>query len=171
MYTQPQIKEAFEGYWQKTDKVMEVLRLAPLNSNGIYTVVHSSQDFMMIYKLEQRDLGGILAGNVEDVLNVCRELVLSKNPDKPQDWDLLELFAGSPLDCQSSSFFMVGYDQPTLDYVAEHAHQEMQFPKAKVMRTTRGVPFYLASEADVNSKIPIRVRMGEDMSFSIIDGS
>jgi hypothetical protein len=35
MYTDPQIKEAFEGYWQRTDKVMEVLRLAPLNSNGI----------------------------------------------------------------------------------------------------------------------------------------
>jgi hypothetical protein len=125
----------------------------------------------MINILSQVDMGGLLAGNVEDVVNVCRELYLSKNPDKPRDVDLLKLFSGMPLDVQSDPFFMVGYDQPTLDYVTQHAHQEMEFPKARVMRTDNGVPFYLSSETDVNSKIPIRVRMSENLSFSVIDGS
>tara|TARA_Y100000034_G_scaffold70031_1_gene84512 strand:+ start:273 stop:791 length:519 start_codon:yes stop_codon:yes gene_type:complete len=169
MYTDHHIQQAFERYWQRTERVMEVLRLAPLNRNGIYRVVHSSQDFMIINTIQQADVGGMLAGQVGDVLNVCRELYLQQNPDKPTDCNLLELCAGLPLQLEKVPFFMVCYDQPTLDYVTEQAHQEMEFPSAKVMRTANSVPFYLASETDVNAKIPLRVRIGEDMSISIID--
>ena len=120
-YTDEQIGEAFQGYYERIDRVTEVLRLAPLNRNRIYTVANVSSDFQVITGIHQRNGGRALVATVEDKIAVCRELILSKNPKLPQDESFLHVFAQIPLDVQNDPFFFAAYDNPTFDYVVQHA--------------------------------------------------
>lgn len=161
-YTERQLKAAFDGYFRRIDPVMEVLRIGPLNENGIHTVVNSSKDFMSVQVVKQQQLGGgAIYANVDDKMNVFRELILSKNPKMPRDQDLTDHFAGTPLDVEKYPFFFVAYDTHTYDYVRKNTSQEREMPKARIMRTKKGVYFYLANESDVNGVFPMRIRLGK----------
>ena len=159
-YTNADIGRAFEEkYFPRVEAVTDVLRLAPLNQNGIYTIVNSSSDFMIVCSIRQQSFGGGLAGIVEDEITVCRELLLSKNEQLPPDEPLVHVLAGIPLDVQTKPFFYVAYDQPTLDYIREHADLDKNMPKAEIRCTKKGVPFYLTEEKDVNGVFPVRVSL------------
>ena len=121
-----------------------------MNQNGIYTVANISQDFQVITGIQQQDLGGTLIGTIEDKIAVCHELILSKNPKMARDTSLHHIFAQIPLDVQTEPFFFAAYDNPTFDYVVEHARTEERFEKGRVMYSEKGVPFLLAKEKDIN---------------------
>ena len=159
-YSDKQIGKAFERYYQRIDRVTEVLKLAPLNQNGIYTIANISQDFQVITSIRQSSTGGILIGTIEDKIAVCRELILSKNPKMARDETLHHVFAQIPLDVQTEPFFFAAYDNPTFDYVIKHARTEQEFEKGRVMYSEKRVPFLLAKEVDINQTFPFRVRLG-----------
>ncbi len=159
-YTDADIGRAFnEKYFPRVEAVTDVLKLAPLNQNGIYTIVNSSSDFMIVCSVRQGNSGGALVGIVEDEVCVCRELLLSKNEELSPDESLVHVLARIPLDVESKPFFYVAYDQPTLDYIREHARLEKSMPKAEVRRTEKGIPFYLTEEKDINGVFPVRVNL------------
>ena len=157
MYTDQQIQEAFDRYCARTDTVRDVLRLGPLNQHGIHTMVHSGERFMVVEWLQQQMMGGMLVGNYGDKVRICQELVLSKNPDMPDDENLVHLYAGIPLDVETNPFFMVSYSDRVLDYVLANAEIERELPKARLMRTKNDISFILAKEDDVNSVFPFRM--------------
>jgi hypothetical protein len=158
-YTDKQIAAAFENYFRRTDRVMEVLRLAPLNAYGIYTVVNVSPDFMVVNIVTQRQVdGAALSGTVEDKINLCRELILRHNPQMPKDVSLVEPFVGIPLDAEKNPFFFAAYGQDVFDSVVSKAEKEEEMSKALLMRTKQGVPFYLALEDNINEIFPARIR-------------
>ncbi len=138
---------------------MDVLRLAPLNENGIYTIVNASKDFLVVNGIQQSVGRNILLGNIEERIAVCRELVLSKNPHMTKDYPLLDLFAGTPLDVEENPFVYVLYDQETQDYVRNQANVRRELPKALIMDSKKGTPFYLVKEKDVNNLIPLRIEI------------
>ncbi len=160
-YTDADIGRAFnEKYFPRVEAVTDVLRLAPLNQNEIYTIVNSSSDFMIVCNVRQQSLQGVgLAGIVEDEICVCRELLLSKNEQLSPDELLVHVLAGIPLDVQSKPFFYVAYDQPTIDYIREHSKLEKSLPKAEIRRTKKEISFYLAEEKDINGVFPVRISL------------
>ncbi len=161
-YTDAHIRKVLdEKYFPRIDRVMEVLRLTPLNQNGIYRVANISSDFQVINNVRQQNVGRALVGSIEDEIVVCRELILSRNPNQPEDMPLVHIFAGIPLEVQTTPFFFAAYDNPTFDYVVEHARTEQKYKKSRVMRTDKRVPFMLAKEADINQTFPNIIRWGE----------
>ena len=156
MYTNQQIKKAFDKYCARTDSVRDVLRLGPLNQHGIQTMVHSGERFMVVEWLQQQMMGGILVGNYGDKIRICQELVLSKNQDMSADENLVHLYAGIPLDVETDPFFMVSYHKKVWDYVLANAETERELPKARLMRTKNDISFIFAKEDDVNSIFPFR---------------
>ena len=166
-YTHEQIGEAYKRYFRKIDPVIEVLRMAPqLSQLGVNTVANVSIDFMIIsYILQQIVRGIAVAGVVEDGPMVCRELILSCNPDMPQDKQLLDPFASTPLEVEDKPFIFVAYDNETLEYVLEHARVHMKLPNARIMLTESGIPFYLARDDDINGIFPARLRLEEGVSL------
>lgn len=164
-YTHAQIGEAYDRYHERTDRVIEVLRMVPqLSKLRINTVANVSKDFMIINYIHQQLMGGMIIGTVEDGPKVCRELVLSCNPKMPKDKNLLDPFARIPLEVESNHFFFVAYDNETLDYVLKEAELKIELPRARVLLTKRGVPFYLVKEDDINGIFPARVRLSKDIS-------
>ena len=157
-YTHDQIGTAFEGYYKQVDRVTEVLRLAPLNKLGIYTVANVSQDFMIITTITQWSDGYVLGGTIEDKIAVCRELILSKNRKIKQDESLLHTFAGVPLEVEESPFFFAAYDDPTFDYVLAQARTHQKLERGRVMYSEKGIPFLLAKAVDINQTFPWRAR-------------
>lgn len=167
-YTEKQISEAFDRYYARVNNVREVLRIAPqMAEYGIHTIVNASNDFMIVNSLHQEMIGKAVLGTVEDKIVICRELILSKHPDKPRDIPLYNIFAGTPLEVQKTPFFFVAYDELTYDYVMKNAELEQEHPYAKVMKTKKGVTFYLARENDVNQVFPIRVTTGKGVSVML----
>ena len=166
-YTHEQIGEAYKRYFRKIDPVIEVLRMAPqLSQLGVNTVANASIDFMIISHVHQQLVRGIaVTATIEDGPMVCRELILSCNPDMAEDESLLDHFASTPLEVEDKPFIFVAYDNETLKYVLEHARVHMELPKAKIMLTERNVPFYLARDNDINGIFPTRVRLEEGVSL------
>lgn len=156
MYTNKQIQAAFDKYCARTDLVRDVLRLGPLNDHGIHTIVHSGERFMVVEELQQQRIGGVLGGSYEDEIRICQELILKKNPNWPDNKDLVHLYAGMPLNVETEPFFMVSYHDKVWDYTLRHAQTERELPKARLMRTKKDISFILAKEDDVNSVFPFR---------------
>lgn len=167
-YTDKQIGEAFDRYYARVDNVTDVLRIAPqMAEYGIHTIVNVSNDFMIINTLHQQMIGKMMLGTIDDKIVLCRELLLSKNPDKPKDISLVEDFAGVPLEVEEHPFFFVAYDEPTYDYVMKNAELEQEHPYAKIMKTKKGVTFYLARENDINQIFPVRISTGKGVSVML----
>ena len=156
MYTDAQIQQAFDRYCERTDAVRDVLRLAPLNANGIEKIVHSGERFMIVEQIRQTGNGGLLAGVYQDEIRICTELLLQKNPEKPRDSDFTELFASIPLEVEENPFLMVAYHGRIWDYVVQNTRLESELPKAKIVRTAKGALVYLAREEDINGVFPFR---------------
>ncbi|MBI4453221.1 hypothetical protein HY636_01105 [Candidatus Woesearchaeota archaeon] len=49
----------------------------------------------------------------------------------------------------------------------KNATVEQEHPYAKVMKTKRGVTFYLARENDINMVFPVRVTIGKGVSVML----
>lgn len=166
-YTYGQMEHAVAGYHERTNRVEEVLRLAPqLSATGIERVIHVSSDFLLPTDIRQWFERGFGGGTIEDVCFVFRELVLNHNPNMAVDAPLLDCFVRTPLEVETGPFFMVAYDEPALAYAREHATERQELPKAWLMQTKSGVPFYLTDEAQINEKF-IRVRLQEDLAILV----
>ncbi len=171
-YSQRELEVAFEKYCQRTDRVMEVIRLAQLTKYDIHTVVNASSDFMFINTVRQHMMGEMLIATIEDKLNVFRELVINSKPDLDSvfdfvsdfDFDFVSDFLSIPLKVEKDKFIFVAYDTKTVDYALHNASLYQELPKGWLMVTAGKVPFYLVKEVDVNDTFPLRVRLG-DISF------
>lgn len=167
-YTDKQIGEAFERYYARTDDVTNVLRINPqMSEYGIHTIVHASNDFLIVNTLHQQMIGTAMLGTIEDKIVLCRELLLSKYSDKPKDISLVKDFAGVPLEVETNPFFLVAYDEPTYDYVMKNATLVQEHPYTKVMKTKNGVTFYLARENDINQVFSIRISTGKGVTVML----
>ena len=157
-YTDEQIQRAFnEKYFPRIERVMEVLRLAPLNESGISVVNHASNDFLITSIITQEQGHG----RIETEAMHCRELYLATNPDFPKRGSLVDKFADAPLRiADSPPYCIVAYDSVTFDYVVKDARTEHEFERGRIMRTENDVPFYLAREAHINAVLPFRLRLG-----------
>lgn len=157
-YTQAEIKSVLEGYCRRTDAVMDVLRLAPLNRCGVRTVVHSSNDFFVVKTITQVPAAGVGHGTIDDVVVVSRELVLNEKPTWPVDTSFVHDFAGIALEVSEEVFYLVGYDAETMQYIRDHAKEVQKNRTAALMETEKGVPFYLARDTAVSAEIPVKFR-------------
>ncbi|MBS3122943.1 hypothetical protein J4434_08750 [Candidatus Woesearchaeota archaeon] len=167
-YTEKQVGEAFERYYARVNNVRDVLRIAPqMAEYGIHTIVNVSNDFMIVNSLHQEMIGTTMLGTIEDRIVLCRELILSKHPDKPKDIPLYNIFANTPLEVEKHPFFFVAYDGLTYDYVMKNATIEQDHPYTKAMKTKRGVTFYLARENDVNVAFPMRFTLEKGMTVML----
>ncbi|MBI4453220.1 hypothetical protein HY636_01100 [Candidatus Woesearchaeota archaeon] len=107
-YTEKQIGEAFDRYYARTDNVTDVLRMAPqMTEYGIHTIVNASNDFLIVNTLHQEMIRIAMLGTIEDKIVLCRELLLSKNPDRPKDISLVKYFAGIPLEVEEHLFSLL----------------------------------------------------------------
>ncbi len=160
MYTDRQIQQAFDTYCERTDSVRDVLKLGPLNRQGIHKIVHAGERFLVVERVQQQEMGGMLVGNYGDEIRICQELILKHNPHLPDDEDLVHVYAGTPLEVETKPFFMVAYHDRVWDYVLEHSKTERELSKARFMRTKNDISFILAREADVNAVFPWRAILG-----------
>ncbi len=159
-YTEADVEKTLNRYFKRVERVMEVLGMQPLTENNIGHVVDVSQDFQIVYEVQQSRRGGARLSVHEPKIAVCRERILKQNPKMRKDEPLLHVFAGIPLDIETSPFFFVAYDDPTFGYVVENAATEQESPKLRTMRTRKGVQFYLAKEEDVDDVLSVRPKLG-----------
>ncbi|NQV91764.1 hypothetical protein HQ489_04790 [Candidatus Woesearchaeota archaeon] len=150
-YTDPQILEMLVGYRSLIDSVNDRLRLASLNEHGIYTIAHTSNNFLIVNEIVQQSVGSALVGRIDEPLVVTRRMVLNTNPDMSENKDLLYIFAETPLKVQTNPFVLVAYDKPALDYVLANSEQVEINPQSMKMKTKTGVYFYLTGNENVNS--------------------
>ena len=159
MYSDEDIRKAFDVYNQRIEKVNDILKLAPLNSLGISTIVHIGKDFQSIDSIIQKTMGGVLFGTIENQINICRELLLSRNPKMPRDNNLINKFVDIPLEVQNDPFFFVYYEKSVYDCAVKNSKFERKFKKSEIRSTKKAVKFYLTSEKDVNSIYTLRIRL------------
>ena len=158
-YTNRQIKEKLDGYFALVDSVNDVLRLAPLNRQGIDTIAHASQHFQIINGIYQQTAGIALIGTIDEKIVITRRIVLNANPNMPEDESLVHIFAGIPLEVQTTPFVLVAYDKPTLDYVLDNANQVQKNEQSMTMRTKKGIEFYLTGNENVNGLFTTRIQL------------
>lgn len=158
-YTNEMIRLAFEGYWKKTDKVLDYLKLLPLNSQGIDTIVNVSKDFQIVTEIKQSYVGKMLTGEISDKISICRELILSqkKNKNMPSDKSFLEQFVGIPLNIELKPFIFIAYDQETENYVMNKAKIEGKLDHCNLMKTQKEVLFYLIRDEKLTEELGKRL--------------
>ena len=100
---------------------------------------------------------GVLTSNIENLVNVCRELILSENHGISRDYNMVNDFAGIPLKIEDKPFFFVAYDDLTLKYVRDNSQLNPKFKKVEVRKTEKGISFYLTRDTEVNSLFPLRL--------------
>jgi len=84
---------------------------------------------------------------------------LNANPNMPEDESLVHIFAGIPLEVQTTPFVLVAYDKPTLDYVLDNANQVQKNEQSMTMRTKKGIEFYLTGNENVNGLFTTRIQL------------
>lgn len=156
-YTNKQIQAAFDMYCARTDSVRDVLKLGPLNRQNELLYESPGERFMVVEWLQQQMMGGVLGGSYGDKVRICQELILSGNPNMPDNENLVHLYAGMPLDIETDPFFMVSYHERVWNYVLANAETERELSKARLMRTNKDISFVLAKENDVNSVFPFKI--------------
>ena len=150
------IRKALDGYWERTNNVMDVLRLASLNNNGIEKIIHIGERFLIIDTLLQKSGSMVSGGIIENMLSVPAELIQTRNPHLPDSHQFYNDFVDMSLDLEEKRFVMVAYEEAVWDYVIRQTTAEQEFGKGKLLKTKKDVPFYLVRENDVNSLFPLR---------------
>jgi len=168
-YSDERIMQDLHEYRERVDRVMEVMRLYPLNEHSISRVVHSSGDFIFVQKVHQQNIDGMLIGMVEEDVVVPRKGVLNANPDMSEDQDLYSLFTQMPLDVEKNPFVLVGYDDGVKSYLEAHTDFLQDVTRAQVRKTAQGVPFYFTSENEINGEAPVRARLEEGLALLILE--
>ena len=158
-FTDEQIRQAFERYFSRTDAVMDVLRMAPLNKNGISTVVNAGKDFSIVNEVKQRNIGGVYIGTISDKINICRELILNANTKLPRNISLINNFAGIPLQVETEPFVFVAYDTATMNYVRKNTSLEEKLTGSERRSTKKDVKIYLVKEVDINNLFSTRITL------------
>ena len=158
-YTKRDIEQAMERYHAQIAHAESVIRGLPLNEMGIYDVVHASTNFLIVSTIRQQMIDELVHTTLNDEITLCREQVLTRNPDLDSHVSLIDLFAGTPLEAQEHPFFFAVYNDPTYQYVLTQSTPAPQFRNDHMRYTPKNVPFYLVQDTDMGHITPLEVRL------------